>query len=83
MELHLDADELRTIVREVVREELAGSEDDPLLSRAEAADYLRCSEQRISDLTSQGRVRRSGQKGTKYVVRRSELERFLSDRSRS
>jgi excisionase family DNA binding protein len=74
-------DHIRTIVREELDARLAGTEDDPLLDRDEAADYLHVSRQRISDLTAQGRLRREGAKGSRYLVRRSELDRFLTERA--
>jgi excisionase family DNA binding protein len=48
----------------------------PYMTIPEAAEYLRCSRQRIDDLLSQGRLTRH-KEGRRTLVRRDELERHL------
>ena len=44
----------------------------------EAADYLRCSRQRVYDLRSCGRLPKTGD-GSRVLIRRSDLDRDLAD----
>jgi len=80
MQVKIDPDELKELVREVVREQLAGTEDDPLLDAEEAAAHLHFSVQRVYDLVAQGRIERVGPKGTRLLLRRSTLDAFLARR---
>jgi excisionase family DNA binding protein len=47
------------------------------LSVAEAADYLRCSRQRVYDLCSQGTLRRL-KDGTRVLLDRAEIDAYLA-----
>jgi excisionase family DNA binding protein len=47
------------------------------LTVEEAAEYARCSRQRIYDLRSCGRLPRTGD-GSRVLVRRSDLDTYLS-----
>jgi len=49
---------------------------DPLLTVEEAADYLRCSRQRLYDLVSAARLK-PGRDGKRLLFRRSVLDRYL------
>jgi excisionase family DNA binding protein len=49
----------------------------PWLTVDEAADYLRCSRQRIYDLRSAGRLNRH-KDGSRVLVSRTELERLVA-----
>jgi excisionase family DNA binding protein len=72
------------LVRQVVREELdarlAGTEDDPLLGAEQTAEHLHVSTQRVYDLVTQRKLERVGPKGTRLLIRRSELDRFVARR---
>jgi excisionase family DNA binding protein len=48
----------------------------------EAAAYLRCSRQRVDDLLSQRRLARV-KEGSRTLVRREEVDRYLSGGGRS
>jgi excisionase family DNA binding protein len=79
--LTIDGLDLAAYIDARVEARLAGTEDDPLLDAEEAAEYLHVSRQRVYDLTAQGRLQRVGAKGTRLLVRRSELDRFLAGRA--
>jgi excisionase family DNA binding protein len=49
----------------------------PYMSVVEAAEYLRCSRQRIDDLLSQRKLRRV-KDGRRTLISRSELEAYLA-----
>ena len=51
---------------------------DPWLDVDEAADYLRCSRQRIYDLASMGRLS-VGKDGRRSLFRRSTLDAYLGE----
>ena len=51
-------------------------EPSPYLTTDEAADYLRCSRQRIHDLLSAGRLTRV-KEGRRTLVRRDEIDGYL------
>jgi excisionase family DNA binding protein len=53
-------------------EERGALGNDPWLNVDEAADYLRCSRQRVYDLVSHGKLR-PGRDGRRLLFRRSEL----------
>lgn len=74
------------IVAEVTRrvvEQMRGAAQDEgaLLTTAEAAAYLRASEQRIYDLVTQRRLRPE-KDGRRNLFRRADLDAYLSRRSR-
>jgi excisionase family DNA binding protein len=62
---------------EVVLERLEMRPASPYMSVGEAADYLRCSKQRIYDLLSSGRLTRL-KDGSRVLLRRSELDEHVS-----
>jgi excisionase family DNA binding protein len=61
---------------ELVLAQLGGLARSPYLTVVEAADYLRCSRQRVDDLLSQGRLTRL-KDGARTLVERSELDAYL------
>jgi excisionase family DNA binding protein len=63
-----------------VLEERGALAPDPWLSVAEAADYARCSKQRIYDLVAANKLA-PGRDGRRLVFRRSELDRYLEGRA--
>ena len=56
-----------------------GAAQSPYLSVLEAADFLRCSRQRVDDLLSQRRLRRF-KDGARTLIRRDELEAYIQER---
>jgi excisionase family DNA binding protein len=80
--LVLTADAVEAIVERTAHLVLARLQADqpsttsPYLSVAEAADFARCSKQRIYDLRSSGRLTRAGD-GARGLVRRDELMAYL------
>lgn len=66
-------DQLAKRLSERVR--LAGT-SSPLLTPKEAADYLRCSRQRVYDLCSQNHLTHE-KEGSRTLIRREELDRHL------
>ena len=58
-----------------------GPAPSPYLTIPEAADYLRCSRQRVDDLLSQGRLTRH-KDGRRTLVGRAEVESHLAARRR-
>ena len=64
---------------DIVLEQLAGRPDrtSPWLTVPEAAEYLRASRQRIYDLLSSRRLTRH-RDGTRVLIRRDELDRYLA-----
>jgi excisionase family DNA binding protein len=57
---------------------LTASPPSPYMTIPEAAAYLRCSRQRVDDLLSQRRLCRH-KDGSRTLVRREEVERYLGD----
>jgi excisionase family DNA binding protein len=72
--LVLDDDALQAIVAAVVTEKPEPL--SPYMTVVEAADYLRCSRQRVDDLLSQRRLTRH-KDGSRTLVSRAEIERHL------
>jgi excisionase family DNA binding protein len=72
--------ELRRMMRDVVREELARANQappgSPYMTVPEAAEYLRCQPQRIHNLLSEGRLTRV-KDGGRTLLLREEIERHL------
>ncbi len=58
------------------------AEPSPYLSVEETATYMRCSKQRVHDLTSSGRLRRV-KDGTRTLLERSEVEQYLTNGRRT
>jgi excisionase family DNA binding protein len=50
----------------------------PFMTIREAADYLRCSRQRVDDLLSQRRLGRL-KDGSRTLIRRSDLDAYLAN----
>ncbi|MHB8643892.1 MAG: helix-turn-helix domain-containing protein [Gaiellaceae bacterium] len=74
----LDDDALATIAAAVADDTNGGtSEPSPYMSVREAAEYMRCSRQRIDDLLSQRRLTRF-KDGSRTLVRRDEIEVMLT-----
>jgi excisionase family DNA binding protein len=74
--------ELRERLAELERrlaEATAQTEPSPYMTIVEAAEYLRCSRQRVDDLLSQRRLTRQ-KDGRRTLVRRSEVEAYLQER---
>lgn len=63
-----------------VAERLATGQPSPLMTVPEAADYLRCEPKRIYDLTSQRRLD-FVKDGSRTLIRREALDRYLSENS--
>ncbi|OAI56164.1 hypothetical protein AYO48_00040 [Gaiella sp. SCGC AG-212-M14] len=57
------------------------AEPSPYMTVPEAAEYLRCSRQRVDDLLSQGRLQRV-KDGARTLIRRSDLEAHLGESAR-
>jgi excisionase family DNA binding protein len=79
--LVLDDDAVRTIAAalpEREREEPAS----PYMTIPEAAEFLRCSRQRVDDLLSQGPLQRV-KDGARTLIRRSDLAAYLDGGKRS
>lgn len=80
VELVLSDDQVEAIARRVA-EMLASSPvaapAGELLTVREAAEFLRCSRQRVDNLLSQGRLPRV-KEGRRTLVARAELERYLA-----
>jgi excisionase family DNA binding protein len=77
LSLQLPADLVEAIayrVAELLREREPGVPD--YLTPQEAADYMRCSKQRVYDLTSDGRLR-ARKDGSRSVYRRVDLDVYL------
>jgi excisionase family DNA binding protein len=70
-------DEIVERVAAVVLERVQAPAVSPYLSVDEAADYLRCSRQRIYDLLSSRRLTKL-KDGSRVLVRRDELDDHLS-----
>lgn len=79
---------LDSAIRELVAEEIARQlavlpaaspqPPSPYMTVPEAAEYLRCSRQRVDDLLSQGRLSRF-KDGRRTLVSRVELRRYLGE----
>lgn len=70
------AQRVAAILRERAPEE-PPRDERRYLSVAEAADYLRCSRQRVYDLCSQGTLRRL-KDGTRVLLDRGEIDAYLA-----
>ena len=76
-------DELVDAVAERVAallDERSAGVDDPWFTVPEAAEYMRCKPQRIYDLISQGHLH-ADRDGRRRLIRRSELDRYLTGRA--
>jgi excisionase family DNA binding protein len=76
--------ELEQLIDEKVAERVAQltapvPASSPYLTIPEAADYLRCSRQRVDDLLSQGRLQRF-KDGARTLVSRAEISDYLAAR---
>ncbi len=84
VELVLSDDQVDAIARRVA-ELLASSSAPPLASELltvrEAAEFLRCSRQRVDNLLSQGRLPRV-KEGRRTLIARAALERYLAGAGR-
>lgn len=82
LELSIPAESVEAIARraaELALEQLAAAgETRELLTVSEAAEYLRCSSQRIYGLRSSGRLPRTTE-GGRALVRRCDLEQLIVD----
>jgi excisionase family DNA binding protein len=70
---------------EIVLEQIGRESTSPVspyLSVGEAAEYARCSRQRIYDLLSSGRLTRH-KDGSRVLVERAELDRYLAGDGRN
>jgi excisionase family DNA binding protein len=76
---------LRPLVAELVTAELdrrhASDPESPFLTVEQASTYLGASRQRVYDLCSDGRLRRY-RDGTRLLVRRDEIDAYLTDGGR-
>ncbi|MEJ7791831.1 MAG: helix-turn-helix domain-containing protein [Gaiellaceae bacterium] len=85
MKLELPPEALDELVAEVTRRVLVELRAEPKVENgtspyatvAEAAEYLRCSRQRIDDLLSQRRLTRH-KEGRRTLLSRAELERHVN-----
>lgn len=66
----------RVADRILARLDVEPADASPYLTIPEAAEYLRCSRQRIYDLCSSGRLPRC-KDGTRVLVRRADLDRLV------
>ena len=57
----------------------AGPEPSPYMTIREAAEFLRCSRQRVDDLLSQRRLTRH-KDGARTLIGRNEIEAYLRER---
>lgn len=76
--LSLDAEALRSIIREEVDEALAARQrrsepTSPYMTASEAAAFLRCRVRRVYELAGDGRLTRHGD-GRRLLVLRREVE---------
>jgi excisionase family DNA binding protein len=71
------ADRAAKIVLERLDAHASTPEVSPYLTIPEAADYLRCSRQRVDDLLSSGRLTRV-KEGRRTLVARGEIETYLN-----
>jgi len=78
--LLFDARALRTIADSIARVGVASAPSTPFMTIPEAADYLRCSRQRIDDLLSQRRLTRF-KDGARTLVSRVELDAHVHRRA--
>ena len=80
--LRLEDDELEQLVQRVVVRvlekigERGFAPRSPFVTIPEAANFLRCSRQRVDDLLSSGRLRRH-KDGRRTLIRRAELEAYV------
>jgi len=74
----LDADALAAVAAALPQPEPAPV--SPYMTVTEAAEYLRCSRQRIDDLLSQRRLARH-KEGSRTLVARADLESLVERRS--
>jgi len=72
----LSEDDVERIAQRVASLAASSSPSDPWLDVDEAADYLRCSRQRLYDLVSAARLK-PGRDGKRLLFRRSVLDRYL------
>lgn len=74
------ADAIAAQAAEIVLDRIADGRDalaaSPYMTVAEAADYLRCSRQRVDDLLSQRRLSRV-KEGSRTLILRAEIEAYL------
>lgn len=78
MAIHLPDDLLEQIASRAA-DLVAARRVSPYLRVDEAADYLRCSRQRIYDLLSSGRLTRC-KDGSRVLVLRTEVDDYLAGR---
>lgn len=74
--LQLDDNALATIAAALPQNGTEPGPASPYMTIPEAADYLRCSRQRIDDLLSQRRLTRT-KDGTRTLILRSEIDAYL------
>jgi len=74
----LSDEDVERIAQRVVALSSDAPPADPWLDVDEAADYLRCSRQRIYDLASMGRLT-VGKDGRRSLFRRSTLDAYLGE----
>ena len=83
--LSLDAEALRSIIREEVDEALAARQrtpepsSSPYMTASEAAAFLRCRVRRVYELAGDGRLTRCGD-GRRLLVLRREVEQLGAGR---
>lgn len=63
-------------VAEILAPRFETAASSPLMTIAEAAEYLRCKRQRVDDLLSSGRLTRH-KDGSRTLVSRAELEEYV------
>lgn len=90
MKLHLDADDLRQFISEVVREVLAAGESDRIAegeklaySEPEAARLLSLHPWQLRDERLRGRITASSIVGRRVRYTRKDLESYLASRRTS
>jgi len=76
------AEQLATIIGGGAEESASPGVNSPYMTIPEAAEYLRCSRQRIDDLLSSRRLTRV-KEGRRTLVQRTEIEAHLITEARS
>jgi len=74
--VELDDDELAARVAGILQDAAPAAPALPYLTTREAAEYMRCTRQRVFDLTSQGRLR-VRKDGSRSLYHRDDLDAHL------
>lgn len=81
--MELTSEKLETIVRGAIRKEIQRTSSDPLLTREEAASFLRVQPCTLAAWSTKGSGPKVTRLGTRVLYRKSSLEEFAEAHTRT